>query len=174
MQTKYTSKDAQRFWSKVKLPDMIGTDECWEWQAGKYKTGYGEFGHNGRACGSHRIAYEVTLGNIPAGLSVCHSCDNRACVNPAHLWIGSRSDNIHDMRQKGRHAFGKRCGVHTHPESYRGEKSAAHKLTEAQVIDIRKRYALGDVFMRQLAVEFNVTKSAIAAIVWRKSWIHIE
>lgn len=86
-----------RFMEKVKLMPS----GCWEWQASKKKKGYGrfkvqDFQH------AHRFSYHIFKGNIPKGMLVCHKCDNPSCVNPAHLWLGTYSDNINDCYAKGR------------------------------------------------------------------------
>ena len=90
----------RRFWSRVRpgLPD-----ECWPW-LGKLdsQTGYAQFCWNAKKTSAHRFAWEVTFGPIPFGLFVCHKCDNRACQNPSHLWLGTASDNNKDMFRKGR------------------------------------------------------------------------
>lgn len=87
-----------RFWDKV----LIG-DGCWEWQASKLKQGYGMMRWRGRNRLAHRIALELWTGDIPPDdLDVLHACDNPSCVRPAHLFLGTHSDNMQDMFAKGR------------------------------------------------------------------------
>lgn len=88
---------ADRFWANV---DKSG--DCWTWTAGRYPTGYGMFGVNRVPRGAHRVSWELTHGPIPAGLEVCHSCDNPPCVRPSHLWLGTHRQNIEDAGRKGR------------------------------------------------------------------------
>jgi hypothetical protein len=92
----------ERLWRKV---DKRGPDECWPWTAGSNKTGYGtiQAEDKSRPFLVHRVAYEAVTGPIPAGMCVLHRCDNPACCNPAHLWLGTQLDNIADMNAKGRH-----------------------------------------------------------------------
>ena len=85
-----------RFFSKVKK-----TNSCWEWQGAK-RLGYGVFKVDGKTKGAHRQSWELHKGVIPKGLLVLHKCDNRGCVNPSHLFLGSHSDNMKDVQMKGR------------------------------------------------------------------------
>lgn len=88
----------ETFWVKV---DKSG--ECWVWTGSRGSGGYGKVRYQGALCFAHRLAWELTHGPIPPGMSVCHSCDNRPCCNPAHLWLGTYADNMHDRDRKGRH-----------------------------------------------------------------------
>ena len=75
---------------------------CWEWMSALDKFGYGQCRFNGKNWKSHRLFYSLFKGPIPNGLFVCHSCDNKKCVNPDHLWLGTAQDNSTDMKIKGR------------------------------------------------------------------------
>src|SRR3990172_6926022 len=96
-----------RFWIKVKKGEE--ESECWNWIAYKNPKGYGCFGLNGnKIILSHRYSWIFCFGPIPYGFNVLHKCDNPACVNPKHLWLGTLTDNNHDMCRKGRHWAHKR------------------------------------------------------------------
>ena len=94
-----TPTQVERFWARV---DRRGSDECWPWAGPRRPKGYGLTDVFGRTAQTHRIAYLLAMGHIPAGLFVCHRCDNPPCCNPAHLFVGSPKDNTWDMRRKGR------------------------------------------------------------------------
>src|SRR4249920_2252189 len=89
----------QRLWAKV---IKAGENECWLWNAHCNACGYGTIQLDGRSLLAHRVVYEITHGSIPVGMNVLHRCDNPACCNPAHLWLGSQVENIADMNAKGR------------------------------------------------------------------------
>lgn len=92
---------AQRFWSKVQRG---GENVCWPWLHSTTKKGYGKFNFNGKGWMAHRLAWAIHHQREPRPEeAVCHQCDNPACCNPTHLWVGSRKDNLRDMVAKGRH-----------------------------------------------------------------------
>lgn len=152
----YSEKKIARFWARVNKNGAIPTHRpelgpCWEWIGGGNGKGYGQVRMNYRQVGAHQFAWELTNGEVPKGLWVLHKCDNRACVNPDHLFLGTTQDNTRDMIEKGR-------------------RVGNYKLTQAQVDDIRKRYAAGGITQQQLAAEMGVTTVAINLIVNHKNW----
>lgn len=112
---KYCKK---RFWSSRSLINFCSmkcrfmgrvnkTNNCWNWTGGTDSSGYGSFGYKGKTIASHRISYELFIGQIPDGLHILHKCDNRKCVNPEHLWVGTNNDNVQDRVKKGRSKKGR-------------------------------------------------------------------
>ena len=120
----HCSSELHRFWSKVDKQGPIHPvcGQCWIWIAGKYSTGYGQHG-NYRA---HRYSWNLYYGEIPVGVFVLHRCDNPACVNPKHLFLGTHQDNMDDMNAKGRHGFAQR----THcPRNHEYDKQNTREYT---------------------------------------------
>ena len=158
-----------RFWKKVKK-----TDSCWLWTGAKVGWGYGVIGLGSKRDGlesAHRLSWTLHHGPIPVGLNVLHNCpdgDRPDCVNPAHLWLGTLSDNSRDMVRKGRYPAITDPERHGHGEDYR-----ATKFTDESVRKLRERYAVGGVTYLLLANEFGVSDTTIAYIIKRKTWKHV-
>lgn len=149
-----SAEDRVRFWAKV---CKRNADECWPWQgSGLGREGYGQFTVTSTGGASrkqlhlyaHRVAWIVTRGDIPQGVSVLHRCDNPGCVNPDHLFLGSQLDNMRDASQKGRLSIARR-------RNRRGVKPVAVA-----------RYLNGGVSADALAAEFGVCKLTILR------WVH--
>ena len=137
-----TDDNLARFWDKV---DVQGSDKCWEWIAGGDKNGYGFFYLDGISYRANRISYTL-VNEDPGKLCVCHECDNPACVNPTHLWIGTQQDNVDDCTQKGRRA------------NLCGEEISTAKLTKKQVKEI-----LGSTESQQiLADRFGIAYQTVS------------
>ena len=151
----------ERFWKHV---NKKSDGECWEWEAGKDRQGYGRIGAKYKTYFAHRISWFIHSGEIPKGISVCHTCDNRACVNPSHLFLGTQKDNMTDMTDKGR-----RCP----PPHVVGEKQGNHKLTEKQVIEIREKHMPYKYSMYKLAEEYGVARGTIYRVIHYLTWAHV-
>jgi len=150
---------AVRFWDKVaKIP----FHECWEWVGGRNKSGYGTIGFGGwrgPVTTSNRAAWILAHGSIPPGMMVLHHCDNRLCVNPDHLWLGTAADNAHDMVNKNRQA--------------RGVRNAKTKLSELDVPVIRRLREEG-LSALKIARRYGLGESTVRQIVARQIWKWVE
>lgn len=176
------------FWAKVDKSG--GEGACWIWQGTTDKDGYGSTSWFYKSIRSHRLAYRLTVGEIPAGQLVLHACDNPPCCNPQHLTIGTHADNVKDRVAKDRSAKATRHGSVTHPErvlrglhhpgrlhperNARGEQNGAAVLSETQVREIRSRYEHGGISHARLAQEYGVSKSIVGNIIRRRNWAHID
>lgn len=149
---KLTLKKVQLFQAKIKQGSR---DDCWEWIASTVNGGYGQFRINGIYYLSHRVAYMLHYLEDPGDKCVCHTCDNPPCCNPHHLWLGTGHDNHYDKAVKRRSCY--------------GIKNASAKLTEKDVLNIRKSISLNVT----LADEYHVTASCIGLIRRRKTWRHL-
>ena len=105
----------------------VGTaDQCWEWSGSRFRTGYGRLKIDGKTTSAHRLSWMLHNGPIPDGTCVCHRCDNPPCVNPEHLFLGTKADNNLDRDAKGRTARGDRNGARLHPETRaRGDRNGS-------------------------------------------------
>lgn len=153
-----------RFFEKVRK-----TESCWLWTGAKGGGGYGLIWLNGRNCPAHKLSWEIHNGPVPDGMLVCHDCpdgDNPACVNPAHLFLGTHVDNLRDASRKGMLATAKD-----------GERNPMSKLTDEDVLTIRRRYKKGSRrglnSSWQLSREFGVSQSWIRVIANKERWKHL-
>lgn len=145
------------FWSRVKVSKK---HLCWNWQASKDRRGYGRLSRGGELAGktikSHRMSWELLNGKIPKNIHVLHRCNNPSCCNPFHLYIGTHkknmSDALRDLRFK------------------RGESRLDSKLTVKDVVEIRAKFIPFEYTIRMLAVEYGLSISGIANVVYRTAW----
>tara|TARA_R100000935_G_scaffold5325_1_gene12269 strand:+ start:22667 stop:23134 length:468 start_codon:yes stop_codon:yes gene_type:complete len=148
--------DEDRFWAKVdKTPGFGRNGDCWEWQGGQLRHGYGRFSVGQGEEKAHRYSYALAKGSIPDGMIICHHCDNPPCVNPSHLFLGEHQDNSDDKLQKMRHRY--------------GDNSANSKLTEDQV-----RAIIADPRMQiEIAAAYGITQGNVGHIKRGTAWRHI-
>lgn len=156
-----------RFWSKV---DMAGMNKCWIWMGSKDKNGYGRLNcklSNGKFSPvlAHRISMSIYLDRVLLDSEkVLHDCptgDNPSCVNPLHLWLGTIADNNRDKMEKGRFRHHGRC---------KAEENGLAKLTNAEVVEIRRCFRAGIMNQITLARKYKMHHSTIHDIVFEKSW----
>lgn len=132
-------------------------DACWTWCAGFNDSGYGVFSDDSRRqVRAHRFAWELVIGPVPDGAIVCHRCDNRACVNPSHMFLGSPADNSADMTAKRRQARG--TGIWT------------NKIGPGSVSAIRCLVALGVGSQEYIGGLFGVSQTHVGRIARRQVW----
>lgn len=159
---RYAATPEQRFWSNVNK-----TETCWLWTAST-TMGYGQMNsrRNDGHTTTHRYSWELAFGPIPKGVGhhgtcVLHRCDNRLCVNPDHLFLGTQAENLADMRAKGRD---------DRTRKPRGEQNGNAKLTEQQVREIRH----STEFQRQCAARYHVSQCTVGMIRRREIWRHVS
>lgn len=162
---------SERFWSKV---DRSGdAASCWIWTASVFKkTGYGQFRFQHAPTTAHRVAYFLVHGHLPPN-DGCHACDNRRCVNPSHIFAGTRLDNMQDARRKGRMSCGRQHGAATLPENRaRGEKNGQSRLKEGDVLLARQLLGEGQS-MRSIGRLLGVSHRIIGRISRKEIWSHV-
>jgi hypothetical protein len=137
----------KRFWEKVNIK---GSDECWEWLAYRNSCDYGLFRCFGFMTIASRVAYIITNGMISSKTMVCHTCDNRNCCNPKHLFVGTQADNVRDMENKNR---GRHSGW------------AVKHFTKEEVLEIRRLYHDEGIKKQDIAKMYNVTYPTIGKMI---------
>jgi len=162
----YCSKACQNgdsvslFWAKVGRAAPSG---CWVWTGATNPSGYGQITRRGHRIAAHRFSYELSHGPVPPSLDVLHHCDNPPCVNPAHLFLGTHSDNMLDMARKRRRVW----------VSPRGTQNSMARLTDDDVRAIRLGYETGQEYMSEIARRFGVSKTTISRLIQRRTWSHV-
>lgn len=150
---------SERLWARL---DRRNKYACWEWPGNRRPNGYGIIYADGKQRSTHRLSWESTHGEIPAGMLVCHKCDNRLCCNPSHLFLGTQSDNIMDCVSKNRN------------NHVKGESHPGSVFSEFDIRYIRKMYDSGAKIQQELANEYGVRHGTISKIVRRERWVHIK
>jgi hypothetical protein len=143
-----------RFWSKV-----VKDDGCWEWQGTRNSNGYGMIGVDHQSRYTHRVSWELANGSIPDGLEICHRCDNRRCVRPDHLFLGTRRDNVRDMWAKGR----------GNPRAPRGAAHHEAKVTPQMSADILALYERGWT-VSALARQYDIDRHTVRRVLQGNHW----
>ena len=140
------------------VDDLTG---CWNWTRSTIGKGYGQCNvRHMKERFAHRVSYMAFNGVIPPDTDVLHTCDNRLCVNPSHLFLGTKKDNAQDMKAKGRHLY--------------GERNTEAVLTEVKVLEIHRLYRAGDISTYRLADMFGVRQGTIWKILQGHRWAHIK
>lgn len=174
-----TRREIDRFWSSCEKT----SGGCWLWVKSTNRGGYGQVNAGGQLWLAHRLAYFLHIGEEPRKLKrfrdskgelsgrsvlVCHRCDNRRCINPAHLFLGSYLDNNTDMANKGR---GRQ--FRGDPGAFYGEKNAGAKLKTSDIPEIFRMRQRGDT-VSAIARKFSVSRPTIDSVLHGETWRHIQ
>lgn len=152
-----TENDSKRFWNRVDKGEG-NLSECWEWLGLKDEKGYGRFHSKNQTLISSRVAFFLHTGIINENLLVCHICDNTSCVNPDHLWLGTKAANNFDKSFKGRDAKGSMCS------------SAILNEKEVKEILVRLRNGESNV---SIAKDYAVSDKTVSNIKHGRKWKHV-
>jgi hypothetical protein len=154
---KWIRPPADRFWEKVST-----SDGCWEWLGATGDRGYGVFRYKGKNVRAHKFAYELRHGVVPAGLFVCHRCDNPKCVRVDHLFLGTPAENVKDMMEKGRAKF---------PGAINPKKHEAHHFTKLSELQVQRIRIVGDALtQKRLAELTHMSPQAISSVLRGECW----
>lgn len=151
----------QRLLSRMKIDQETG---CWNYTWYINDQGYGRIFYKGRSRAAHRTMLMITSGEERKGYDACHTCDNRKCINPDHLWWGTMRENQADKVKKGRNYTG----------DQRGSKNPGSKLKEEDIPKIREILSTNKYQQKEVAKMFNVSETTITVIKQRKNWSHVS
>lgn len=143
---------------EIRARVKVDANGCWIWQGAIAPSGYGQIYHGGKTQNVHRLVFKSLNGEIPSRVHVCHSCDNRKCCNPRHLWPGTQRENIEDAAAKGRM-------VH-------GSKHHNAKLSEESVQKMVKRFRECRS-IREVSREFGVARTTTKRVIAGDGWNHV-
>jgi len=158
MNRKHSLSLLDRFEEKIERIPECG---CWIWMGSSALWGYGQIWVVNRVMVAHRASWEMFNGPIPKGMCVLHKCDTPPCVNPYHLFLGTKSDNTQDMLSK------KRENRHSRA---RGEQHGSVKLKESDVVKILRDRRVSP----EVAKDYGVSDSQIRGIKRRECWAHVN
>jgi hypothetical protein len=149
---------------KLERLTSIQDDGCWMFLGPWNSHGYGHLTYDGKVYRAHRASYIIYVGSIPEGLNVLHRCDNRYCVNPEHLFLGTLADNALDMRAKGRDTYGQNFGVN----------NGQAVLKEHEVLQIMGLLEEGNLTQDEIGRLFGVSRGAVKQIKLGKTWTYLR
>ena len=158
MVTRWNSNDS--FEDRFNRSVIKKESGCWDWSGCLYATGYGKITFQTKNWLAHRASYKIHKGDVPSDMLVCHTCDNRKCTNPDHLFIGTHKDNLSDMKNKGR--------------SNRGQKNGRSKLTDEDVGSLKHMNRVRYFEQKELAKHFGINRSLVSMILGEKVWQHVK